>query len=256
MSAGPVVVLASTSPRRRDLLTLLQIPFEIVSPDFDETTVAGCAPSAQAIACAEGKARAVALASATSGRRHEAADVVVIGSDTLIDLDGLVLGKPDSIAHAREMLAQLRGRAHRIRTAVSVCRVGREATPTPIPTMSTRLVTVEVWMKAWSTADVDAYLATGESLGKAGAYAIQGAGASLIDRIDGDFTAAVGLPVRETAELLRDAGLSLPLDVDELYRRRPFENWSRFSGSSYTNRQDARSDGAPRNSAAPRRSPR
>ncbi len=207
------LILASTSPRRRELLILLGLHFDVIAPVFEEVVQSGRAASEQATEFARGKARAVAAV-------HP--DAAVVGSDTLIEVDRRVVGKPQTLEEAWVMLADLRGRHHRIHTAVAVCRAG-------LGFEATALSTVEVRMRAWSQAEVEAYLATGESLGKAGGYAIQGQGAGLIDGIDGDYTAAVGLPLRDTAMLLAQAGCPVPVSVEDLYRDRPSANWARFA---------------------------
>lgn len=207
------VILASTSPRRRELLALLGLPFEVQAPSFDERLLPGLPVADLAVEFARGKALAVA---------RLAPDAVVIGSDTLIEIDQEAVGKPETIADARAMLRKLKGRGHRIHSAVAVCVSDRRFE-------ETALSTVQVWMKPFSDADLEAYLASGESIGKAGAYAIQGSGGRLIERIDGDYTAAVGLPLSETAVLLEKCGLSVPTDLRHLYRSRPYANWSRFA---------------------------
>ena len=207
------VILASTSPRRRELLALLGLPFEVQVPAFDEQITTGLPVADLTLEFARGKARAVA---------RLASDAVVIGSDTLIELDQEALGKPETIADARAMLQRLKEREHRIVSAITVCVSDRRFE-------ESALSTVRVWMKSFSDADLEAYLASGESIGKAGAYAIQGLGARLIERIEGDYTAAVGLPLRATALLLEKCGLSVPTDLRRLYRSRPYANWSHFA---------------------------
>ncbi|MEX5213312.1 MAG: Maf family protein [Nitrospiraceae bacterium] len=207
------VILASTSPRRRELLTLLGLPFDVQAPAFNEQITPGLSVMDLALEFARGKARAVA---------RYASGAAVIGSDTLIEIDEEAVGKPETIADARAMLRRLMGREHRIVSAVAVCLSDRRFE-------EAALSTVRVWMKAFDDADLERYLASQESIGKAGAYAIQGFGCRLIDRIEGDFTAAVGLPLRETAGLLGKCGLSVPTDLRQLYRSRPYPNWSRFA---------------------------
>lgn len=197
-------------------MALLGLPFTIEAPPFEERVRPGVPAAEQALECAIGKSRSVAVL-------HP--EALVVGSDTLIAVDDRVFGKPQVVAEARAMLSDLRGRPHRIHTAVALCCVAAQAERSV-------LVTVNVWMKAWTDADLDAYLATGESLGKAGGYAIQGGGAELIARIEGDYTAAVGLPLRATADLLKTMGRKVPVDVDDLYRRRPHENWARVVAGS------------------------
>jgi len=207
------LVLASTSPRRKELLALLQLPFDVVEPDFHERIHADVPPEAQARTFALEKARSCM-------QRYP--DSLVVGSDTLIAVGETILGKPADRAQANAMLRRLRGRDHRIYTAVAVCCDRRKI-------QDVAADTVQVWMKPFSDADLEAYLADGEWEGKAGAYSIQGRGGSFIERIEGDFTAAVGLPLRLTAALLQKHGLSVPVDVEQLYRAKPFPNWSAFS---------------------------
>ena len=206
------LILASTSPRRKELLALLQLPFEVVEPDFVERIQAEVPPEAQAWTFALGKAQSCV-------RQH--ADSLVLGSDTLIAVGETILGKPADRAEAGAMLRRLRGREHYIYTAVALCCAVRRIQDVAVDR-------VRVRMKPFSDADLEAYLATGEWQGKAGAYSIQGHGGSLIERIEGDFTAAVGLPLRLTAALLQKHGLSVPVDVEQLYRTKPYPNWSTF----------------------------
>jgi len=206
------LVLASTSPRRKELLALLQVPFEVVEPNFDERIHADIPPEAQARTFALGKARSC---------MQRYADSLVVGSDTLIAVGEIILGKPAERAQANAMLRRLRGREHRIYTAVAVCCDRRKIQDVAVDS-------VQVWMKPFSDADLEAYLATGEWQGKAGAYSIQGRGGDFIERIEGDFPAAVGLPLRLTASLLQRHGLSVPADVEQLYRTKPYPNWSAF----------------------------
>lgn len=212
MAVPPSVVLASTSPRRKDLLALLQVPFDVAEPSFVERLRPGALPEAQAKQFADGKAVSVA---------GQFPRQLTLGSDTLIAVDGDVLGKPADIAEARTMLRRLRGRTHLIYTAVAL---RRQADAVQVIGCER----VRVWMKAFGETELDAYLHTGESLGKAGAYSIQGIGGRFIETIDGDYTAAVGLPLRLTADLLRRQGVAVPVDVDELYRTKPYPNWGQF----------------------------
>jgi septum formation protein len=206
------LVLASTSPRRKELLALLQVPFEVVDPKFDERIHAEIPPESQAWTFALGKAQSCA-------RQH--ADSLILGSDTLIALGETILGKPADRAQAGAMLRRLRGRSHRIYTAVALYDPARNFQDVAVDI-------VQVWMKQFSDADLEAYLEGGEWHGKAGAYSIQGKGGDFIERIEGDFTAAVGLPLRLTASLFKKQGLSVPVDVEQLYRTQPYPNWSAF----------------------------
>lgn len=210
---APSLILASTSPRRKELLSLLGIPFDIVDPGFVEQVAERLAPEEQARRFADGKAR-------TCAARFP--DRLVLGSDTLIALEGQALGKPADAEEARCMLDRLRGREHLIHTAVALRRHTDALHQDAVET-------VRVWMEAFTDAELDAYVRAGESLGKAGAYSIQGLGGRLIRKIEGDYTAAVGLPLRMTAGLLHACGVALPIDLDELYRGKPYPNWAGFA---------------------------
>ena len=206
------LILASTSPRRHELLTLLGLPFEVVAPPFVEQIRAHLSAEEQAVEFAAGKAKSC-LSSYP--------DALILGSDTLIHLGAEVLGKPVDLADAEVMLRRLAGQKHRIVTAVAL------AGPEP-ERCDVRLAEVLVTMKSLNEAALAGYLRTGESLGKAGAYSIQGGGAAFIERIEGDFTAAVGLPLRLVVEMLQQRGLSCPVDIEQLYAGRPYPNWDRF----------------------------
>lgn len=207
------LVLASTSPRRRELLALLGLSFDVCSPTFEEHPVIGLSPREQVTRFAAEKARSVALV-----RPND----LVIGSDTVIELEGSLLGKPADLEEARSMLTRLAGRAHRVHTAVALC--GRT-----MGVESAEVATATVVMKPDAHQAIERYLETRESLGKAGAYSIQGGGGDLVERIDGDFTTVVGLPLNVVARLLLSVGYPVPQDVETLYQRKPYPNWSRFS---------------------------
>lgn len=181
------VVLASQSPRRRQLLSLIGIEHDVRPANIDESYIAGEPPRAHALRLARGKAEAIAAAGA-----------VTIGSDTIVVVDGDVLGKPANAAEAARMLRRLSGRAHTVVTAVAVR--WRE-----------RLVAdaeeVIVTFRPLSDADIAAYIATGEPMDKAGAYGIQGYGATIVERVDGDYFAVMGLPLNRLARLLESLGL-------------------------------------------------
>lgn len=208
------LILASTSPRRHELLALLGIPFDVKSPSFEERLVPGRAAIEQVQSFAQGKARSVA---------RQETEAIVLGSDTVIQLDHDVLGKPADLAEAHAMLRLLAGRDHHVRTAVALACSAREI---DIVALSTAVVR----MKPFDERVYERYLATGESLGRAGAYSIQGEGADLVDSIDGDFPTVVGLPLRLVAQLLTQAGVRVPVDLDELYATKPYANWTRFPG--------------------------
>jgi len=207
------LVLASSSPRRRELLALLGLSFVVCPSEFHEHPVPGLSPIEQVTRFALEKARSVSLVKPRA---------LVLGSDTVIDLDGQLLGKPVDLADARIMLARLAGRSHHVHTAVALCDRERNFE-------SVEAATAEVWMKADLEQAYEQYLASKESLGKAGAYAIQGLGGDLVERITGDYTTVVGLPLRLVAQLLRSAGYPLSVNLEDLYRRKPYANWNRFA---------------------------
>ncbi len=209
------LILASTSPRRRELLALLGVPFDIVPPATDETPSPDLSPATQAAQFALDKASSVA-------ERHP--NALVLGGDTVIEIDGRLLGKPTDRQHAEAMLRQLRGRRHAVHTGLAlVCRASR--------TTVTHLETARVQLAPFTDDALRLYLDTNESEGKAGAYSIQGKGARLIDTIEGDYPTIVGLPLRRAAELLAEHGVAVPKDVEALYRLKPYENWKAFGGS-------------------------
>ena len=208
------VVLASTSPRRKELLALLGVPFDVCPPTFVEQLIPGLSPREQVARFALEKARSVACL---------CPEAIVLGSDTVIESHGRVLGKPRDLADARNMLMSLAGKHHDVHTAVALC-IRSQAIET------VEVVTTKVYMKADTDGAVERYLETGESLGKAGAYSIQGQGGDLIEAIEGDFTAVVGLPLRAIARLLSRGGYRVSQNVEDLYRRKPYPNWSRFGG--------------------------
>jgi len=184
------VVLASASPRRRELLRQICPEFEVVPSEIEETLWGEPTPEAVA-GLALRKARAVAV-------RAEGA--VVLAADTLVVLDGVAFGKPAGPEEARAMLRRLCGREHEVITGVAVVdtRTGREAT---------RAVVSRVRLAASPDATLDSYVASGAPLDKAGAYAIQDLGGALVERLAGSYTNVVGLPVEETRRLLAEFGV-------------------------------------------------
>lgn len=177
-------ILASASPRRSELLAGLGLRFDTVVPDVDETPPSAMPPEALAPKLALRKCLAVA------GSRK---DVVVIAADTVVEIDGRILGKPRDIEEAAGMLRTLSGRTHRVYTGLAVCYEGRSAS---------RTVCTEVAFKALDETLLGLYLRSGEPLDKAGAYGIQGAGALLVESIKGDYFNVVGLPVSALYDLL------------------------------------------------------
>ena len=195
--AGPLI-LASASPRRRELLASLGVAFEVAPSDVDETL--DPLPLPEAVArLALRKARVVA------GSWPSA---VVLGADTIVVIDGRALGKPTDPDDARAMLRTLRARTHDVMTGVAVVdgATGRFAVDTAIS---------RVTMAVYDDAAIDAYVAGGEPLDKAGAYAIQGAGGALVAGLDGSRSNVVGLPLAATAALLRLFGVTVSVPRPE-----------------------------------------
>lgn len=180
-------VLASASPRRRDLLARVGLHPEVCPADVDESIRPGEAPERYACRVAEEKARSV----------HAA--LPVLAADTVVALDGVSLGKASTREDAASMLARLSARIHEVHTAV-VLRV--DATRTRSVS-----VTTEVRFRQLSAPEIAAYVASGEPMDKAGAYGIQGLGGALVAEVHGSYTNVVGLPLEETLELLEQEGL-------------------------------------------------
>lgn len=187
------LVLASTSPRRRDLLPRFGVPYSIEpSLVVEREPEPGEDPEAYAAALAREKAETVAS-------RHP--DEVILAADTVVAVDGHILGKPVDETDALRMLRLLRGRAHTVVTAVALVRAGQIVS-------GVSMVTVR--MRDASDEELQAYIAGGEPMDKAGAYAIQGLGGQLVDEIAGCYNAVVGLPLGLTADLFKRCGIQLP----------------------------------------------
>ncbi len=180
--------LASASPRRADILRALGLRFSQGGADIDETPLAGEPPGDMVLRLAEGKARATQ------------ADAIVLAADTTVVLDGLSLGKPVDAEDAADMLGALSGRTHEVMTGVAV-RAGES--------VQTVLSVSEVTFRSLSDLEIARYWASGEPRDKAGAYAIQGLGGLFVSGLRGSYSGVVGLPVYETAEMLRKAGLDV-----------------------------------------------
>jgi septum formation protein len=183
------VILASASPRRRELLTLVGIPHEVRPADIDESVFPGEQPIPHAERLARAKAHALA---------ERNADAVVVAADTIVVLDGEILGKPCDSAHAAAMLRRLSGREHTVFTAIAVARGART---------ESAVEGVRVWFRALPDEEIEAYIATGEPMDKAGAYGIQGYGATIVERVDGDYFSVMGLGLRRLIELLARVGV-------------------------------------------------
>lgn len=210
----PVLVLASGSPRRRELLERIGLTPVVRPADLDESPLPGERAEALVLRLALAKAANAAAAAASttaavSARAAAGSDEVVLAADTEVVLDGRALGKPADDAEAATMLTALAGRTHEVMTGLAVQRGELVVTERVVTTVTFRpLRHREI---AW-------YLATGEARGKAGAYALQGAGAVLVERIEGSDTNVIGLPLPATVALLRRVGLD-PFPVAAHERR-------------------------------------
>lgn len=183
------VILASQSPRRRELLSLIGIKHDVRPADIDESLHPGEQPVPHAERLARAKAHRLAV------RYPEA---VVIAADTIVVLDGAILGKPADAGEARATLTLLSGRTHTVHTAIAVARGGRT---------ESAVESVAVTFRTLSTVEIAEYVATGEPLDKAGAYGIQGFGATIVERIEGDYFSVMGLGLRRLVALLEQLEL-------------------------------------------------
>jgi len=188
------LILASASPRRAQILREAGVRFEIVSARIDESPKRGETARAMTRRLAQAKAHAVAQ---ELGKKLS--DVIIIGADTIVEIDGHLLGKPKSLKAARDMLRKLSGRTHRVVTSVAMIR---------LPDRADRLATAstKVHFAPLTKREITDYVATREPLDKAGAYAIQGLGGRFIDRIDGCYFNVVGLPWALLYRVLIDLG--------------------------------------------------
>lgn len=183
------VVLASGSPRRHDLLRLIGLDHEVVPADADESYTSGEKPDAHAERLARAKASAVASDSPQS---------LVIGADTIVVVDDHILGKPRDVADAARMLRMLNDRTHVVMTAVAVSLEGRTVSA---------VEKVTVTFRDLSEDEIARYIATGEPMDKAGAYGIQGYGATIVRRIEGDYFAVMGLSLVRLVDLMAQLGV-------------------------------------------------
>ena len=188
----PRIVLASSSPRRRELLTLIGIPHTVSPADIDETILPGETPAPHAERLARGKAALVAERMASDG------EAVVIGADTIVVVDGDILGKPRDESSAAVMLRRLAARSHTVFTAVAVARGKR---------LVSGVESVDVTFRALTDEEITRYIATREPMDKAGAYGIQGYGATIVERIMGDYFAVMGLALGRLVRLLGEVGV-------------------------------------------------
>lgn len=201
------IYLASQSPRRKQLLEQWGVRCELLLPDADEDVEAlEAVKGAEAPAVYVQRVTVLKLqASVERLRRRGLPLAPVLCADTTVALGRRILGKPADAADARRMLADLSGRQHRVLTAVAVARPSARGAVRQWAAVSASQVAFD----AWSAADIRRYVASGEPMGKAGAYAIQGAAALHIRHISGSYSGIMGLPAHETAQLLRAAGVRL-----------------------------------------------
>lgn len=187
----PALILASASPRRRELLDQIGIQYRVVVADLDEIALEDEAPGDYVLRMAREKAGII--------MRREKAHIPVLGADTEVILDGRILGKPVDRRHAIDMLSGLSGRTHEVWSAVAVVlpdgRIFQD--------LNVTRVTFAVMEPAW----IETYCDTGDPMDKAGAYGVQGLAAQKIERLEGSYSGVMGLPLFETSKLLRQAGL-------------------------------------------------
>jgi septum formation protein len=192
-----VLILASSSPRRRQLLSWVGLPFDISVADIDETPFPAEDPGKYTLRLASAKAMTVA------GRLPALSEAdLILASDTTVSVDGDILGKPLHAQEARTMLTRLRGRTHQVFTAVALLRLNQP--------VLTELCVVDVPMRRYSADEMETYIATGDPLDKAGAYAIQHSGFHPVEGLGGCYAAVMGLPLCHVLRLLAHSGLAFP----------------------------------------------
>lgn len=194
--AEPTLCLASASPRRRELLTQIGVRFSVLPVDIDESPRPGETARDFVVRMAVEKARAGAAHQASAG-------LPVLGADTDVIIDGEILGKPADKDDGQSMLLRLSGRSHQVLSAVALA--GKDL-------CEWRLSESKVGFRQLDEEEIHNYWQTGEPAGKAGGYAIQGIGAVFIERLEGSYSGVMGLPLLETAQLLRQVGIKIPSD--------------------------------------------
>lgn len=201
---GNALILASSSPRRQQLLRSIGVDFTVQVADVDETEHPGEAPLAYVERVARNKAAAVVERLGVGHRPGVSDAVAVLAADTTVDVDGRILAKPIDDDDARRMLRMLSGRTHQVHTSVVGCHADHGELRFEIVT-----VTTDVTFARLSESGIDWYLSIGEHLDKAGGYGMQTAGGALVERIDGSPSNVIGLPLAETIGVLRACGVSL-----------------------------------------------
>lgn len=192
------LILASKSPRRSELLTQLGYEFGCIAADIDEAVLANESPRAYVERLAREKAETIA--------QTQGPDTVVLGSDTAVVVDNEILGKPIDLNDCQRMLALLSGRSHQVITGIAVAHQQQ---------ISSELVITDVTFKRLSAQEITRYWHTGEPQDKAGAYGIQGIAGQFISGIQGSYSAVVGLPLYETAQMLLSCGIATQVQITE-----------------------------------------
>jgi len=187
------IILASSSPRRREILKKTGLPFMVDESGYDEDMNSQAEPRSLALKHSAGKARAVAL-------RHK--DALIISADTLVVLNGRIFGKPRNKKEAKDMLRALSGKAHTVITAYTILETATGRT-------LSRMVESRVFFKKLSDGEIATYVKSGEPLDKAGAYGVQGLGAVIVKRIEGDFFNVIGLPLHSLVQSLVKFGITV-----------------------------------------------
>ena len=193
----PKLILASSSPRRRELLSMLGLEFSIDVSDLDEVIEEGLAPNEVVRQLASQKATAVA-----KRQPPETSDTLILAADTIVVLDGRILGKPVDRNEAIEMLSRLQGNRHEVFTGVCLIHL-------PSGRVQSEFERTEVTMAPLLRSEIEHYVDTLEPMDKAGAYGIQGFGATIIEGITGDYFTVMGLPVRRVSLMLKAQGIDI-----------------------------------------------
>jgi len=187
------IILASTSPRRKKLLSRIGLPFEVQASDYEEDMKLDLEPKELVKHLSKGKAEAVA-------KDHE--DAIIIGADSIVVYENKVFGKPASAAEAKEMLQKLSGTIHSVITGFTII-------DTKTNESVSRAIEAKIYFRKVTEGEIDAYIKTGEPMDKAGAYAVQGLGAIFVEKIEGDFTGVIGLPLFALAKELKNFGIEV-----------------------------------------------
>ncbi len=208
----PKIILASTSIRRHEILKLLGLPFETRAPRYEEESLEELTPYEEALRFSIEKSKSLASLYP---------DSILIGSDTLLEFKGEKIGKPQNFEHALEILKKLRGDTHDILTGVCLLNAKTHE-------IKSGIEIIQVKMKNYSEGEIKNYIEKDKPFDKAGAYALQGEGKKLIESLKGDYLAAVGLPLRFIAAALREFGVLMPRDVEQIYQEKKLMNWKEY----------------------------